>query len=408
MSSVAGLRVSRDWWPELAIGATTVVLGAAALTSNFSWLERSSLSAWVVTLGYAAAATLFRHAPGVALLLVWVSSALLVLSMEQLLEVQLVVALVAYGCTRYGEPTVVWLSGLSIPGGALLVMLVIQDRGFMAVESLYRPIPPFYDGGPVGPVTVLAAGLALLAVPWLLGMLVRSQAQTAATRVGRDEAEAGLAQAQEIAALRAEQTRLANDVHDVVGHSLAVILAQAESAQFLPDDDTERIRKTLENVATSARQSLHDVRSVLAGDDTTVGSTTGDLDSLLDGLATAGNDIRSTVFGTARPLPPELDLVAYRVLQEMLTNALKHGLRSEPVTVERHWEGELRIEVRNAVDPTPQPGDDSPVDRSGTGVNGMRRRVESVGGHLDVRRRDDDTGSTFTATAWVPVRTVSP
>ena len=102
-------------------------------------------------------------------------------------------------------------------------------------------------------------------------------------------------------------------------------------------------------------------------------------------------------------------MVAFRVLQEMLTNAIKHGQRDQPVLVERHWEGELRIEVRNVIDtsaPETQPlAMAEPVpEHRGQGLDGMRRRLESVGGRLDVRRRAEAGGPTFTATAWVPVR----
>jgi signal transduction histidine kinase len=82
----------------------------------------------------------------------------------------------------------------------------------------------------------------------------------------------------------------------------------------------------------------------------------------------------------------------------MLTNAIKHGRRDRPVEVERHWDGDLRIEVRNAVLPI-RAAD------GGQGLDGMRRRLEAVGGRLDVRRRTDPP--TFTATAWVPVRVMS-
>ena len=112
----------------------------------------------------------------------------------------------------------------------------------------------------------------------------------------------------------------------------------------------------------------------------------------------SGHEVVSSEVGTRQPLPPELDVVAYRVLQEMLTNAIKHGRRDEPVFVERHWEGELRIEVRNVIDA------DAAEDAPGQGLDGMRRRLESVGGHFDVRRRDEAGVPTFTATAWVPVR----
>ena len=115
----------------------------------------------------------------------------------------------------------------------------------------------------------------------------------------------------------------------------------------------------------------------------------------------------ATEVGTPQPLPPELEVVAYRVLQEMLTNAIKHGRRDQPVHVERHWpEGswdrDLRIEVRNVEDrpddlgrPTrPEPVDAVPADhRRGQGLEGMRRRLDSVGGRLDVRRRDEPDGT---------------
>jgi signal transduction histidine kinase len=190
-----------------------------------------------------------------------------------------------------------------------------------------------------------------------------------------------------------------------------VILAQAESAQYLEDLDTGALRQTMTNIATTARTSLQDVRQVLSSTNGSGPAATrhGGLDSLVDGVRAAGHDVRSTEVGTAQPLPPELEVVAFRVLQEMLTNAIKHGRRGEPVLVERHWEGELRIEVRNVIDtsaPETQPlvmAEPVP-EHVGQGLEGMRRRLESVGGRLDVRRREEPGGPTFTATAWVPVR----
>jgi signal transduction histidine kinase len=150
-------------------------------------------------------------------------------------------------------------------------------------------------------------------------------------------------------------------------------------------------------IAMSARGSLEDVRQVLAATSGSPTPTTrrADLDSLVEGVRASGHVVESTMVGTPQPMPPELEVVAFRVLQEMLTNAIKHGRRDRPVLVERHWEGDLRIEVQNAVSEAPEDG-------GGQGLAGMRRRLESVGGHLDVRRRSDP--ATFTATAWVPVR----
>ena len=108
----------------------------------------------------------------------------------------------------------------------------------------------------------------------------------------------------------------------------------------------------------------------------------------------AGTRSCATEVGTPQPLPPELEVVAYRVLQEMLTNAIKHGRRDQPVLVERHWpdgscDRDLRIEVRNAVgSPTTATEETVPLAAAGTGLDGMRRRLASVGGRLDVRRRE--------------------
>ena len=124
----------------------------------------------------------------------------------------------------------------------------------------------------------------------------------------------------------------------------------------------------------------------------------GSLDALINGVRESGHEVASSEVGTPQPMPPELDVVAYRVLQEMLTNAIKHGRRDDPVFVERHWEGELRIEVRNVVEPGGE------VTGPRHGLDGMRRRLESVGGRLDVRRREEEGRATFTATAWIPVR----
>jgi signal transduction histidine kinase len=110
-----------------------------------------------------------------------------------------------------------------------------------------------------------------------------------------------------------------------------------------------------------------------------------------------------TEVGIPHELPRETGTVAYRVVQEMLTNAIKHGRRDQPITVERHWPAEgfadtLRIEVTNMTDAAP---DDA---GTGQGLDGMRRRLDAVGGHLDVRRREQPAGVSFTVTAFVPVR----
>jgi signal transduction histidine kinase len=133
----------------------------------------------------------------------------------------------------------------------------------------------------------------------------------------------------------------------------------------------------------------------------------GGLDALVDGVRSSHHEVVSTVVGTPQRLSPDLEVVAYRVLQEMLTNAIKHGCHEGAVVVERHWGDQLRIEVRNLVDASTlsDPSHDVPDAPPGLGLPGMRRRLEAVGGWLDVRRADGAGQSSFVATAAVPLRT---
>jgi signal transduction histidine kinase len=398
----------REWSLELYVVGAVFSVGVIEL-SRLGGPYNDSPYVLLVG-GMMLAAGLSRKAPGVAVGLIWLICALQVVNDMQLKLVQLAVVMVAFGSARWGSRPVLVFSALSMPVGALIG---VASLGPDAVESLIGTVG--YDAIAAlgtyswGVITALA-GAAVLGVPWLAGLTLRfrerareSRASQVAAEEGAARAEVAAEQSREIAELREDQARLARDVHDVVGHSLAVILAQAESAQYLRDADTEKLKQTMENIATSARSSLQDVRHVLTPSKTEQ-ARPGSLDALVAGVNESGHEVVSSEVGSTQPLPPELEVVAYRVLQEMLTNAIKHGRRDEPVFVERHWEGELRIEVRNVIDTTLDGKDDLPDSTPGQGLEGMRRRLDSVGGRLDVRRREVPSGATFTATAWVPVR----
>ena len=402
----------QKWVPDVLAGIAVLVLGLVEVNGNAYY---PSPEATVVVVAVVALAVgLSRARPGVALGAAWLAGAVQLTGGVTPLLTEAFLVVVAFGCARWGRSAVVWLSGLSIPLWSVVAVLWLE-HGFVyalvhraGVRALAERA---YQGGDWR-VSAALLLLALLAIPWLAGLALRFSDRARQSRVSQAAAEEQRDQAEEIARLRDDQARLARDVHDVVGHSLAVILAQAESAQYLEDADTQALKRTMDNIATSARSSLEDVRQVLSptgspGAPGTPGGTrptSTDLDHLVAGVRASGNEVLSIEFGTAQPLPPELATVAFRVLQEMLTNALKHGRRGEPVRVERHWEGELRIEVQNVV----EPGTDetqplvAPGPAGGQGLEGMRRRLESVGGRLDVRRRTEPP--TFTATAWLPVR----
>jgi signal transduction histidine kinase len=413
------------WWPDATLAAAVGLFGLVEALSGYG----SHLPELVVAALTATAVGCFRLMPGLALGLVWAMCLFqLVVGVGPML-VELAVAVVAFGCARFGSTTVVWLSGLSIPAAAVVGGLWSLRLGF----DSFRIFDSLRNGARVpvstNQIVALAPGILVgLVLPWLVGLGLRQLAGSRSLRLAAEErqqraeerqaeAEHERTQAEEIARLREGQAHLARDVHDVVGHSLAVILAQAESAQYFDDVDTGKMREVLSNVADSARRSLQDVRQVLTNTGTGQGMPvrSDGLDALVEGVRAAGNEVRVSVLGVPATLPPELDVVAYRVLQEMLTNALKHGLRGTPVLVEQAWADqwsadELRLEVTNEVPAEEGPAGDltqpvrvaaEPESPAGSmGLDSMRQRLEAVGGRLDVRLRD----RTFTATAWVPLR----
>jgi signal transduction histidine kinase len=412
---------AQSWVTDVVIAVALAVFGIAeALRAVNLPSVDDDPKAWsllfgscAVALGFAAAAGCYRRAPGIGLLLVWLAGGYQLVSLTPVMVVELSVVIVAFGTARYGGRPTLWASALSIPLGGLSVMVVVLASGWSIIDTMlgqfgYRLFDTSQQT--YGETVVILAGLSalVLAVPWLIGLVLRIRAQARINRLAREQAEAERqqayeerTQAQEVARLKDDQARLARDVHDVVGHSLAVILAQAESAQFLSDDPTA-LRTTMATIAESARSSLQDVRQVLS---TSAGQPTqlppGELERIINGVAASGHEVVSTKAGTPQPLPPELDVVAVRVLQEMLTNAIKHGRRDQPVEVDQVWADGLRIQVRNVADPRAE--DTMPISTEyadGLGLEGMRRRLDSVGGRLDVVARD----GTFTATAWVPLR----
>jgi signal transduction histidine kinase len=427
-------RLSASTWFDVLLGLAVAVVGIIETTSEFPpgiVAQRCLLPA-----GIGVAVALHRHRPGAALAVAWLTCAFQLLSGQDLIFAEFAIIVVAYGTARYGSVPVLWASVASVPAAYAITLASSHLFTAGSVPDLtIRAADRLGEGGIRPQVLVITGAAIVFVLPWLLGFALRmrdravaSQAASAAAERDRAEAEDQRAQAQQLAEARAEQTRLARAVHDVVGHSLAVILAQAQSGDYLPADDPERLKQAMRNIADSARASLQDVRRILAAtsgdprdaDDGTriAGPRDGDLDRLLDDVRNAGLDIRETVTGTARPLPPELATAVYRVLQEMLTNAIKHGAPDAPVYVRRDWTHGLSIEVSNlarASEPDPvAAGDDGgePAagaageleEAGGRGLDGMRQRLAAAGGTLTVSE-DLTPGDrpVFTVRGWLPL-----
>lgn len=426
-------QVGRSWAPDVALGLVVLAVGLleAATTDRYYYsLVRGPY--YVLAIGVAIAVTCSRRLPSLGLVVVWGLLSFQILFSVPLLWVEVLIAILAFGCARWGSTPTVIASGLSIPAAGLIGFLLMASNQINSLvygsqnSAVIQASRALGDSWEVG---AAALGITVLGFPWLAGLVLRLAQNVRQSKLSQAAAEEEAAravreseQAHEIATLQEAQARLAHDVHDVVGHSLAVILAQAETGPYLDDADpevlNEKLRGTMSTIAESARASLGDVRRVLvASRDQSIVVPDGGLEHLIASIRRSGHDVRSTVTGQARVMPPELESVAYRVMQEMLTNAMRHGQRDAPIWVTRAWpdglqsasarDAGLRIEVRNlmtvdAVTVSPS-GADAHLG-GGFGLVGMRSRLQSVGGWLDIHEDQLPEGRQYTAAAWVPMR----
>jgi signal transduction histidine kinase len=223
------------------------------------------------------------------------------------------------------------------------------------------------------------------------------------------QAEDTAVKAVDLAQAETLRASMARDVHDIVGHSLAVIIAQADSVQFL--DDEERIRGVSATIADTARRSLAEVREVLSGTSTAdADDGPEDLDAVVAQVRAAGVDLAHEVRGVRRPVDPARQVVIRRVAQEMTTNAMRHGEPGGRIQLRETWRAsDVVLEVENPVARRGAVPDRSgPLGleslRVGTGVEGMRARLAAVGGDLEAEPVDD----LFTARARIPLPAAHP
>jgi signal transduction histidine kinase len=197
------------------------------------------------------------------------------------------------------------------------------------------------------------------------------------------------------------QLRMAQELHDVVGHGLAVIAMQAGVALHVLDRDPDKVRESLEAIRTMSRESLDGLRAELAqlrsgtGDAPERRPSPGipDLPLLVDRVRAGGVDVRLATTGPVSELPVELGSAAYRIVQESLTNVLRHA--DARVARVRVAAGDRTLEV----DVTDE-GRGGELTAEGTGIRGMRERAAALGGTLDTGPLG---GGGFRVTARLPV-----
>jgi len=254
----------------------------------------------------------------------------------------------------------------------------------------------------------VVANYVIFGTAWVAGDNIRQRRE----RVRALEERALLAeQSKDEAAQRAvsaERTRIARELHDVVAHSVSVMVVQAGAARRVltrDDPDPAQAIAALESVESTGRESLTELRRLLGvlrrDDDRSFGRapqpSIADIETLIAQTRDAGLDVSLTIEGEATPLAPGVDLTAYRIVQEALTNALKHAGPSAHADVHVCYAHEV-LEVIVCDDGRGAGHDHS--SNGGHGLVGMRERVSLFGGELHLGNR---TGGGFEVRASLPL-----
>jgi len=366
---------------------------------------RSSVLSLVVLAGFAAALVVRRLSPALALGIAWITALTQMVGGLEVLTSDVAVLAVLYVTAAYAERAVRWAGLVSVGIGALLaaMYLSILQRGMTTVTEAKAQ-------GDVGgliwsAVAVFVASLAVLGLSWTLGLLMRTWQTAREGRVTQVRAVEEQRVAQRSVVVEQERNRIARDMHDVVAHSLAVVIAQADGARYARAQNPEAVDEALSTISTTAREALGDVRILLTRlrQDDAAGPqpVLADLDRLVAQMRSTGLDIEWTTTGTPTTLGSGAQLAVYRIVQEALTNALRHGDAGRAVYLSLAWtDGWVAVTIDNAVGVT------DTAERAGEighGLPGMRERALLAGGSLAA----ESIGGRFIVAARLPAITTN-
>jgi signal transduction histidine kinase len=331
-----------------------------------------------------------RRFPGAVLALV-VGSGLAFAALDlppDLLGVAILVAV--YSVAAYGS----WSVALAGLAGVEVALVAVQ-------------LTPGRTGA-----DTLVGNLGVVAAAWLLGRFAHNY-RTYAARL--EERTTELEQARDELARRAvteERLRLARELHDVVAHAMSVIAVQSGVGAHVADTNPQEAAKALAAIEATSRAALEELRrllGVLRQEDEPQGALApvpglADLDSLLAEVGKAGLAVKLQINGTRPPLPAGVDLSAYRIVQEALTNVVKHAGPAHAQVVVGYRDHEVTVEVTDDGRGAVPPASDGRVG-SGHGLIGMRERVQAFGGDLQTGPRP---GGGFRVAARLPFAADQP
>jgi signal transduction histidine kinase len=249
--------------------------------------------------------------------------------------------------------------------------------------------------------TWFAAMIAIFVGLWLVGDTAQARelrAEQLEERAARHEVEQRASVAQ---AATDERSRIARELHDVIAHNVSVMVVQAAAAQRVMDDDPGQARASLATIESTGREALTEMRRLLgvlrAGEPRPLADPGGSspqpslrrLPQLVEEMRSSGLPVELSVEGTPRDVPPGVDLSAYRVVQEALTNALRHAGGTATRVVVRYEPDALDLEIVDAGRANASGQTTIVASAGGHGLAGMRERVALVRGELEAGPRPE-------------------
>ncbi|MGW3494059.1 sensor histidine kinase [Streptomyces sp. NPDC001020] len=284
--------------------------------------------------------------------------------------------------------------------------------GGLCAGTLAQMRWPHEDTSALGNVAIALFQTVPFALAWVLGDSLRTRRAYLAQleeRASRLEKER---EAQAKVAVAAERARIARELHDVVAHNVSVMVVQADGAAYVLDAAPDQAKKALETISGTGRQALAEMRRLLGVLRTGEHKEAGEyvpqpdveqIDDLVEQCRNAGLPVDFRVEGTPRPLPSGVELTAYRIVQEALTNTRKHGGPNTGASVRLvYFDDGLGLLVEDDGRGAPHElYEEGGVDGQGHGLIGMRERVGMVGGTLDAGPRP---GGGFRISALLPLK----
>jgi signal transduction histidine kinase len=283
-------------------------------------------------------------------------------------------------------------AGANAPRREATIALGVVTSFILAACIVVTPYDIFF---PVGIFGVL---------PWVGGRVLRNHTLLTRELAEKAELAAHLGEEGERDAVAAERVRVARELHDVLAHDLSVMVIQAQGAQRMVDRDPGAATHAADLIGQTGRDALTELRRLFGavrhgdGEDLTGPPGLGQLDGLVERARAAGLPVTLRREGDALTLAPGLDIAAYRIIQEALTNTYKHAGRARALVTLTSWQHLVMIEVvddgRGAED------QDGTLAGGGHGLVGMRERVSVYGGEVEAGPRQ---GGGFRVVARLPV-----